>query len=400
MRVSFHAVTLALCLTVLATPAAAGDIWKTSDGKMQGNSKAEDPPKAADFRESKYSIVDERLDVIQYKIENVAQPQSYPADKIVDVWYDPDNKPPEMLDAEKAEQDGDWAAARDAWTRMERGAKLPWAKKLGAYRAALMFSYEGNAKAAADALGAFKKEYPDSRHVPAATRARARALLAIDDVTAAQEEFAAIKKIPGLSEAEGLEADYWVAWIDEKVATEKNDKTLFKKALEMYKSLKGRLASLSDNRSKGLLARCEVGIAACQLGLGDWKSALDDLTKLVEKATDPQALAGIHTMLGNALLAKNTASGAPDIAVYRTALDHFLRVVTLYGPTEGAEEFFAESLYKAGSMFYELRPVGKDPASEEKRKLWGMYARREWRECMDRFPNSSWARRAKAEAGR
>ena len=70
-------------------------------------------------------------------------------------------------------------------------------------------------------------------------------------------------------------------------------------------------------------------------------------------------------------------------------------MVTLYGSAPGAEEYLAESMFRSGQLFNEMRPANTetDEQKAEARKL-RSYAVREWRECAGRYPNSPWGRKA------
>ena len=73
-------------------------------------------------------------------------------------------------------------------------------------------------------------------------------------------------------------------------------------------------------------------------------------------------------------------------------------MITLYGNTPGAEEWMAESLYRAGMMFDELRPAqAKTDEDKAASRMGRARARREWTECVQRYPRSQWAAKARAK---
>lgn len=389
---STRLVLTASLFALLAVPALAGDIIVLTSGKVQGNPKAEAPFDAAEYAESTWTVVDERLDFIYYKLRGVNQTQKLPSKDVAQVLHDPSANP-QLARAAEAERQGDYAQARAQWESLAE-TNAPWAKAMGAYRAAATYWMEGRPAEAAAALEAFQKDHPKSLYVPQAIQMSARALQAQGKIEDARKAFASIKSLPGVSDASKFEADYWTTWIDEKIALSKGDQDGLKKARDAYKLLRGALTGKSDLESVLLAKRCQLGVASCQIAMGDWQEAKTDLERVIGSTKDKMTLAGAHTLIGNALIREN-ASGH-DKSVYRKALDHFLRVATLYGDAPGAEDYHAESLYQAGQMFMELRPTKEQDA--EKKKRWESYARNEWRQCQRLYPGSHWAQEsARAE---
>jgi hypothetical protein len=191
-----------------------------------------------------------------------------------------------------------------------------------------------------------------------------------------------------------FEVDYWITWIDEQVASQANDKTGLAKALKGYETLgitlKGRKGM------DGLRGKCQVGEASCVVALGRFADAQAITSKLVESNEDPLVRAGAYTLLGRSIVLQS--AGSSDAAKNKEALLHFLKVITLYGNTPGAEEWMAESLYRAGMMFEELRPTqAKTDEDKAAVSMARARARREWSECVQRFPRSPWAAKAKVK---
>ena len=79
----------------------------------------------------------------------------------------------------------------------------------------------------------------------------------------ARSEFNAIKRAPGADEGASIDADYWLAWIDEQVAAAKSDAALFATALKGYEALITRLNGKSHYEARLRLA--QVG-RACRQG--------------------------------------------------------------------------------------------------------------------------------------
>lgn len=388
MRIARLVLTASL-FALAASPAFAGDIIALRSGKMQGNPRAGSPPAAGDFAGSTWTVVEENLDFITYKLAGVSQRQKVPASTVAKVYHDPSSGPSEMIRALEAEGTGDFTSARGLWERMKEDPR-PWAQAMGSFRAARTYWMEGQPGEAANALRTFQNTYKNSWYVPQAIQLSARALQAQGKIAEARTAFASIKKLAGVSNAKKNEADYWITWIDERLARSKNDVAALKKALTGYQSLKGKLGGLSDPESKLLATRCELGMSSCMVAMGDWEKAKSDLERIISQSTDGLTLAGAHTLMGSALIKSN--SKTHDKEIYRSALWNFLRVACLYGSADGAEDYHSEALYQAGQMFMELRPTGATEKEKETKKRWESYARNEWRECQRLYPGSYWAK--------
>ena len=86
---------LGMALLALATvPATAGDIIETTDGKFMGNPRLKAPPaNQGDYDVSKFSIVDEQITVVTYRIAGVGTPQRVATSKVKKIYYDPTTAP-------------------------------------------------------------------------------------------------------------------------------------------------------------------------------------------------------------------------------------------------------------------------------------------------------------------
>lgn len=371
----------------LAAPAFAGDIVVYVDGKTDGNKKASNPPAQGDFASSTWEILEENLDLVTYRLEGVPTPQTVPTSKIRSFFHDPARIPAKLKAGVSLSDRRQFDEARAAFEAVTKDSSAPvWAKAEAAYRLADTYFQQGDAAGAEKAYAGFKGAYAKSRWVTDATERRARCLLALNRVDDARGEFGAMKKMPGVDEATSLEADYWLAWIDETVAAAKNDEAGLNSAAKAYDALASKLSGKSA--LEGLLRRTQVGRASCLMGTGKAAEARDILTKLSAETKDPRALAAIYNKLGTAIL---RAAAAGDREAMKSAQRNYLRVIVLYKDEDGAEDDIAEAHYNAGILFRELKET-PDAAGR---------ARREWQECVARFPGSPWARKSQdALAGR
>jgi tetratricopeptide (TPR) repeat protein len=222
--------------------------------------------------------------------------------------------------------------------------------------------------------------------VTKATENRARVLLAMEKIDDAKTEFSSLTKLPGVSDDVKIEVEFWLVWIDEQVATRRNDQAALGGVLKAYEGLASKLGGKSQ--FEDLARRCQVGKASCQILLGRAAEAKTLLENLLKDTKDKRTLAAIYNKLGTATWRADTRNKDAQ----REALKHYQRVVTLYGDAQGAEDDCAEAMFHSGELFRELKDQGPD---------WAARARREWSEVVDQFPGSVWAQKSKeALAGR
>jgi tetratricopeptide (TPR) repeat protein len=346
------------------------------------------PPTAEDFGRSTNKVEEENLDKIVYTMANVPQKQAIDTPRVKAIHHDPENVPPSLLAARQAMERGRYDEARELLPRMAREDPPVWARQEAAFRTASSWWYEGELEKAVAALADFKKSFPNSWYVPEASQHRARALVELDRPQEAVAEFKSLRETKGLAHEVQLEADYWLVWIAERLATRAKDNRALDQVVRDYEALVPRIGGRAN--LAWLVRRVQVGRASALLAQGKTPEAQQALTQLASStpATDKLALAGTHTLLGNAVL---KASPKADEATFHQALRHFLRVVTLYGDAPGAEDYLAESLYQSGEMFWQLHSMMKE---ETERTGYRQRAHREWRDVRQRFPQSGWAQQA------
>jgi len=382
---------------LLAAPALAGDIILMKSGRTVGTANSNIPPTEENFDNSTFTISEENLDKVLYTISGVPTPQEVKSDEIDRIFHDPSTIPTGLTRGKHMIDGGQFEDAFDVLGSVAADKSAPkWAQAEAAYLQGVALWSAGALDDAAKTFDDFLVTWKNSRYVPDATKANARIKLAKGDVAGARSAFEALKKLKGLPESELLEVDYWINWIDEQVAVQKSDKAGLEKAMKGYEtlllSLKGR-SGLED-----LIGKCQVGRIGCLMGLGRYAEGEQEASKLVESNKDPLVRAGAYTLLGRAIVLQT--AGKNDRAKFKEALLHFLKVVTLYGDTPGAEDWNAESLFRAGELFNELRPMQTATEEEKADALMArMRAQREWRECVQRYPSSQWAKKARASMG-
>lgn len=376
-----RAAAAAAVAVALASSALAGDIIVNSNGVGEPVKGANpNGPSADDFSKSNWEVIEENLDVITYRIGDIPQPQTRATDKVKAIFHDPTMAPQDLLKGIQL-ADRDFEGARAAFAKVAKDPEAaPWAKAEAAFRSAGTWVSAGNPGQAEKDLAAFKASFPKSRWIPLATERRAQALMALERIDDAKAEFSSLKKLPGVAEEVGVEADFWLVWIDEQVALRRGDQAALAGVLKAYEGLITRVQG--KTAFEAVLRRCQSGRASCMIALGKAPEAKVELEKLIKDTKDQRALASLYNKLGSA----TWRSAGQDKAELRQALYHFLRVVVLYGDVEGTDEDTAEAMFHAGELFRELRDQGSD---------WVQRARREWNEVIARYPGSDWARKAK-----
>ncbi len=394
LHIKRSALVLAVAsLALLATPAIAGDLVLTKSG-WQGNRKASDPPTADDYAGSNFTVVREDIDFIYYTIPGVADEQRISMDKVIEIYHEPANTPRGLARGERLVDNAQWADAAAELEDVIAGSTTPaWAKAKAAYLLGVAHAGAGDHANAAKLLDGFLSTYSKSRYIPRVTMELARSHVATGAYDKAGATFKRLSAMKGLSEADKIEAQYGSAWLDQQIAEARKDTAGLESALKGYESL---LTKIRTNKNmKDLVGKCTIGKASCLVGLGRSAEAKTLCEKAIKTSKDEFVRAGAYTMLGRVMVQGAAAGGGGDIKVYQEALLHFLRVVTLYGSAPGAEEYMAESMYTAGELFYELRPTKSDSqADKDQARTYRSYARREWRECAMRYPNSPWGRKA------
>lgn len=374
----------AALLVALSAPAFAGDIIYQTSGNPVGNPKAGNPPAQGDFDASEAEVLDWTIEKVTYRLPGVP-PQELPSAKVRTIAFDPRNVPADLRNGKAALDRGDFEAAA-RFLEKAAGATQAWAKAEAAFLLADIPYLEGDAAAAEKSLAGFKSAHPKSRWVGTASEHRARALLSLNKPEDAKGEFSAMKKLPGATDDLLVEADFWLVWIDEQVAAAKNDATGLGNAAKGYEAIITKLQGRAS--MDALLRRAQIGRAACLTAMGRAPEAKDALKKVIADSNDFRVLAGAWNKLGLATL---RAAGA-DKAQMKEALLCWLRVITLYGETPGAEEDKAEAHYQAGCLFRDLKEMGPD---------WVQRAQREWKDCIDNHPGTVWAKKsAEARVGR
>jgi TolA-binding protein len=363
----------AAAVAALAGSAAAGDILVLSDGRTFPANRG-DPPGPADFASSSLAVVDENLDGVTYRIEGVPTKQTMQRALLKRVVHDPAAVPADLADGMALAARGKFDEARAKFSVVAKSATAPaWAQAEGAYRRAESYVAAGDLPAAERALGAFAAERPKSKFVVEAKRLRARVLAETGRDDDARAEYDSLAQLAGATDDEQLDARFFAVWTSARAAARAGDAARVAAAAKTFDELR------SNAPGRPFAARCDVAKAA--LTARD----ADSLARLVADSEDPFVLAVGGTLAAEPLHRRGKEK--QNRAALEEAQERFLRVTLLYADAEGAADFVAQALFRAGEIFLLLAPEDAEAK---------LRARREWEELVRRFPRTEWADRAKA----
>jgi hypothetical protein len=307
--------------------------------------------------------------------------KTVPAESVLAVEYE--KKPKPFEDAEGLLATEDAEGARDAYDAYVEGAlakpvpaQFRWAPPLAAWRAlelrAAMLDLEGVKAGAKRLIGS----YPESRFVPLAYLAKARAELQSGQAPQVKEtlgELGGLVSSKSLAKRWTLEARLLEVQADANLKPESR-RNEFERVAAEARELPWLQARAQVFAGESLLAQAAANP-------GGAKQLRAQARQLFEKvaanpAAAPSDVAAAHAGLGETLFL--LGADANDKAVLQEALLSLLRVVTLH---RDAGEPVARSFFFAMRCF-DLLP---DPRRKAEMK----------RELLALFPGSSWAEQAK-----
>jgi tetratricopeptide (TPR) repeat protein len=340
---------VALSAVALTAVAQADTIHFNSGRKSQGG----------------VTVLDEKLDVVEYRIKGVNQKQTIPSSEVAKVDYeDPGNdykSAQDALDAAGSKDDYKSAAEQflAVYTDLKNKGGL---QALALMNAADALERAGERKKALETYDKLATDLPQSRYAALAILEKGRGLAFSSDAKGARAAFLKLKE---MGERWSLMADLQVQILDEAANPTA--------ALETYKKISTQAGKYPDVAN---LAKLQIGrgmFAAKQYAEAEanFRSILDN-----RAASTRDIQAGAWNGLGASLAAKDKAT-ADDL---RKSLFAHLRVITQFDDIIDEQP---EALYRAGKTF--LKVPSTDAAARSKQLLG---------RCQKEFAGTQWAKLA------
>jgi tetratricopeptide (TPR) repeat protein len=366
---------VAAILALFAAPALAGDMIqfkKELKWFPTPPASGDAEPSVEDLANSQITVKEENYDQTYYVYEGVATRQKYDTAKIKRVVYG--EKPARFIEASDAMGSGDFGTAVAGFDELAKNKRNPhWVRQYSLYNIGRIYQEGvGDLKNAIAAWDRYEKEFPRGKFLPKALVASGLAYLTIGDEAKARSSFSKLERLKGLPEGAKKQAKYWTIKITQLKGEKAGNAGLINQALTQYRSLLDEVEADSELQEVAILAR--LGIGDCLLALEKFGEALDFFKKIAASSDDPDVLAGAFNGLGRCHFSKEE---------WDEALISFLRTVILYdtNPEQTAMALFW------GAKSYMMRQ-GED---------WKNRARSLFRECMNKYPSTQWARQAKEE---
>jgi len=375
MKITKPGLFVVLLLALFAAPVLAGDMILQKNGKWFPNPIPEGTePTIEDLQKSTITIVDEDYDNIWYKFEGVASRQKLETAKVRRIVHG--EIPERYREAVAAMENFDFPTALAAFDEIAKNKRVytkNWVRMYALYNIGKIYQ-EGkgewaNAVAAWDRLEA---EFKKSKFLPEALVKKGLAYLNMQQEDKARAAFGQLERLPGLPEAEKMEAKYWLIKINLIKGQTTGNAALVNQALGEFQRLLQEVEGKADLEEVAILAR--LGIGDCMLALEKYDEALSFFQKIAGSSEDPDVLAGAFNGLGLCHFKREE---------WKDALMAFLRTVVLYDTNP---EQTAMALFYAGKSY-----------TLAKGDEWKERARSLFNECIAKYGTSAWAKRSREE---
>jgi tetratricopeptide (TPR) repeat protein len=351
-----------LAALVLAAPAPAGDFVKLGNGKWHISTPESDPPTASDFENSKIEVVEERFDRLRFKIKRLQQIQDMPAAQVQKVFYEKSDS--SYTRGAKLMNEGDLAGAAEAM-QSALNSRVLWVPQYAMWDLVRIYEANRDADAAIGAIEALVRRFPKTKFlIQARVKAGLIHLQMRGDANSARREFRKIASIPGVTDDQKTEVEYWLIYIGDN---QSQLRAVMSKYEDLYDKCRGK-SSLA-----GVAIKAQLGIGRCKLKLDQHDEALKFFQEIVASAEDDLVRAGAYIGIGEAYFAMQN---------WVEARRAFLRVAILW---ESQPDYHAQALCRAGNCFLLARDYD-----------FGARAYRELVECAQRYPGSHWAQKAQS----
>lgn len=311
------------------------------------------------------TVLDEKLDVVEFKLPKVAQKQTVSSNEVASVIYeDPGSDFKSAVEAlDEAASKDDFKSVSQQFLALYSEVKLPGLKAQALMNAAYAAERAGDRAKVGEIYDKIATELAQSRYAPIAFFEKGRDLAAAGDAKGARAAFTKLKE---MGDRWSMMGDLHLQMLDEAANPTA--------ALDAYKKIITQAGSKYPDVAN--LARLQVGramIAAKQFGEAEsnFRSILDN-----RGSSSRDIQAGAWNGLGAALSSKDKAT--PDDL--KKALFAHLRVITQFDDVLDEQP---EALYRAGKCFQRVPTT--DSATRAKQLL---------SRCQKEFAGTEWAKRA------
>ncbi len=370
-----------LLLAASACALADGDILERKDGKFLPAIKG-DRPGEQDFKDSTHAVKDATADVVTYTFGEIKALQSMPAGEIAEIHLRASVRGTVFRGAEKDMAQGNYADAAETFQKVGADPRAhPVVRQRALFNVALCRMNGGDAKGAVEAVEALLSTYSRSFYLKRALLLKVQANLESGDEAEGKKGIEQLLALPGLGESDRLDVTLARINIDFNRAANATpvDRATVSKCREEYDRIVQQTAGKAE--FSAVSNGAQIGSANCLLRLGEADKARAVFQRIAyDSKADEGLLARAFNGLGECFYGQNNPEAL------REARRCFLRVRILYQDAATPNEV-AKALYYAGQCFKDL---GDLPPAALKDAI-----RREWGECVQRFPKSIWALRCK-----
>jgi len=357
-----------------AAVARGGDLIQKRDGSFTPSIKGESPS-AADYEASTWQVLDATIDEIRTTLTagGKAVPQTLKASDSADIWLEPRDYPSQWKEASDLSAAGNNKRAADLYRAIGAAAQVhPVVRQKALLFAARAVWNSGDTVGADAAYDALLKTFPTSYYTRSVWKDRWQMWMDGGNEEKAKAAIDQLLKLPGVTEADQLEARLALNTIAFRKAVAAKDVPGIQKALDEYKAIAQLTQGKKEMASVSALAR--IGQANCLLALGKTGEARAIFEDLAERGTENAVLAAAWNGLGECWYKDNNPKG------WAEARRCFLRTSLMYD--EGTPgDVVAKALYFAGDCFFRLQDS----------EAWRDNAKKELQSCISRFPKSPWA---------
>ncbi|MCK6480699.1 MAG: hypothetical protein L6R43_11300 [Planctomycetes bacterium] len=368
----------AAALLAACAGAFAGDFVQKKDGSFQPPLKSQTPG-AQDYASSTWSITEADINEIKYTLVLNNKPivQKMPAQEVTEIWLAPERFPKDWKDASDRLASGDYNGAFGLFKAIGDAKQVHQVVRQKALLAAARSMAAADAGPKVDeAYDYMLKAFPATFYARSAWKDRANYWMDKGDEAKALDALKKLLLLPGVSDGDKMEARLLQNTVSMRKAVVAKDAAALQKCHDEYKAIAAETSGRKELVDVNRMAR--LGMASALLELNNPKEAKSLFQEIADTAQDNGVLAAAFNGLGECWFRQGTPEAFAEARLC------FLRTVTMYSEGASAEQV-AKALCFAGECFWKLSSEEGSSAN----------ARKEFDDCIRRFPNSPWAKKAR-----